>query len=38
MVVFHGGKVFVLEFKMAGEDEAPQAALGRAMKQMRDGG
>ena len=38
MVVFHGGKVFVLEFKMAGEDEAPQAALDRAMKQMRERG
>ena len=36
MVVFHGGKVFVLEFKMAKEGEAPESALDRAMKQMRD--
>ena len=38
MVVFHGGKVFVLEFKMVGEGQKPEAALDRAMKQMRDRG
>ncbi len=38
MVVFHGGKVFVLEFKMAAEGEAPEAALDRAMAQMRERG
>ena len=38
MVVFHGGKVFVLEFKMAKEGEAAKSALDRAMKQMRDRG
>ena len=38
MVVFHGGKVFVLEFKMAGEGEAADTVLDRAMEQMRDRG
>ncbi len=38
MVVFHGGKVFVLEFKMAKENEAAETALDDAMKQMRDRG
>ena len=38
MVVFHGGKVFVLEFKIVGEGQKPQAALDRAMKQMRERG
>ena len=38
MVVFHGGKVFVLEFKMVGEGETSEAALDRAMKQMRERG
>ena len=38
MVVFHGGKVFVLEFKMTEEGEAPDTALDRAMEQMRDRG
>ena len=38
MVVFHGGKVFVLEFKMVAEGETSEAALDRAMKQMRERG
>ena len=38
MVVFHGGKVFVLEFKMAGEGEAADTALDRAINQMRERG
>ena len=38
MVVFHGGKVFVLEFKMAKESEAAETALDHAMKQMRERG
>ena len=38
MVVFHGDKVFVLEFKKADEGEAPAAALDRAIKQMRERG
>ncbi len=36
MTVFHDGQVFVLEFKMAGEGEAPEAALDRALRQMRE--
>ena len=38
MVVFHEAKVFVLEFKMAGEGEAPESALDRAINQMRERG
>ena len=38
MVVFRGGKVFVLEFKMAKDGEAADSALDRAMTQMRDRG
>ena len=38
MVVFHGGKVFVLEFRMVAEGETSEAALDRAMKQMRERG
>ena len=38
MAVFHGGKVFVLEFKMVAEGETSEAALDRAMKQMRERG
>ena len=38
MTVFHGGQVFVLEFKMADEGEAPEAALDRALMQMRERG
>ena len=36
MVVFHGGKDFVLEFKMTKEGEAAETALDRAMEQMRE--
>ena len=35
MVVFHGGQVFVLEFKMAEGEGDGEEALGRAMAQMR---
>ncbi len=35
MVVFHGGQVFVLEFKMAEGEGDTEEALGRAMAQMR---
>ena len=38
MVVFHGGQVFVLEFKVAADEGDTEAALGRAMGQMRDRG
>ena len=38
MVVFHGSKDFVLEFKMTKEGEAAETALDRAMEQMRDRG
>ena len=38
MVVFRGGKVFVLEFKMAKEGEAADAALDRAINQMQERG
>jgi len=38
MVVFHAGQVFVLEFKMAADGEPPEAALDRAIKQMRQRG
>ncbi|MYF12473.1 MAG: AAA family ATPase [Gammaproteobacteria bacterium] len=38
MVVFHGGRVFVLEFKMAAEGEAAESALDRALAQMRERG
>ncbi len=38
MVMFYGGKVFVLEFKMAKEGEAADLALDRAMKQIRERG
>ena len=38
MVVFFEAKVFVLEFKMAGEGEAPESVLDRAIKQMRERG
>jgi len=38
MVVFHASQVFVLEFKMAADGEPPQAALDRAIQQMRERG
>lgn len=38
MVVFHDGQVFVLEFKMAADEGDAEAALDRAMGQMRDRG
>ena len=38
MVVFHGGQVFVLEFKMAEEDGETAAVMERAMVQMRERG
>ena len=38
MVLLHGGQVFVLEFKMAGEGEDAKAAMSRAMKQIRERG
>ena len=38
MVLLHRGQVFVLELKMAREGEKTEAAMARAMKQMRDRG
>ncbi len=38
MVVFRGGQVFVLEFKMAAEGEDGEAALDAALVQMRERG
>ena len=38
MVLLHGGQVFVLEFKMAEENEETEAALDRAMAQIRGRG
>ena len=38
MVLLHGGQVFVMEFKMAEEDEETEAALDRAISQIRDRG
>ena len=38
MVVFHGGQIFVLEFKMAEDEDDTEASLARAMAQMRDRG
>ena len=35
MVLLHGGQVFVMEFKMAGENEETEAALDRAIGQIR---
>ena len=35
MVLRHGGQVFVLEFKMAREGESAEAALARALAQIR---
>ena len=36
MVVFHGGQVFVLEFKMAKDEVDTEETLDRAMAQMRE--
>ena len=38
MVLLHRGQVFVLEFKMARKGEKTEAAMARAMRQMRDRG
>ena len=38
MVLLHGGQVFVIEFKMAGAGEDPEAAVSRAMRQIRERG
>ncbi len=38
MVVLHGGRVFVLEFKMAPDRAGVDAAVGRALSQMRERG
>ena len=38
MVLLHGGQVFALEFKMAGEGEDEAAAVGRAVQQIRERG
>ena len=38
MVLLHGGQVFVLEFKMARDGEGADAALARAMAQIRERG
>ena len=38
MVLLHGGQVFVMECKMAGESERAEAAVARAMTQMRERG
>ena len=38
MVVLHGGRVFVLEFKMAADREGLDAAMERALSQMRERG
>lgn len=38
MVIHHGSQVFVLEFKMAKEDEETDTALTRALTQIRDRG
>ncbi len=36
--LLHGGQVFVMEFKMAEENEETEAALDRAISQIRDRG
>ena len=38
MVLLHGGQVFIMEFKMAEGNEAAEAALDRAISQIRDRG
>ncbi|MCY4041378.1 MAG: PD-(D/E)XK nuclease domain-containing protein, partial [Gammaproteobacteria bacterium] len=38
MVLLRGGQVFALEFKMAGEGEDEAAAVGRAVRQIRERG
>ena len=38
MVLLHGGQVFVMEFKTAEEGEETEAALDRAISQIRDRG
>ena len=38
MVLLHGGQVFILEFKMARNDEDADAAMVRAMAQIRERG
>ena len=38
MVLLHGGQVFVMEFKTAEENEETEAALDRAISQIRDRG
>ena len=38
MVLLHGGQVFVLEFKMAEAGEDAEAAMSRAMRQIRERG
>ncbi len=38
MVLLHGGRVFVLEFKMAAEGEDAEAAVSRALRQIREKG
>ena len=38
MVLLHGGQVFALEFKMAREGEDEAAAVGRAVRQIRERG
>ncbi len=38
MVLLHGGQVFAMEFKMAEEYEETEAALDRAISQIRDRG
>ena len=38
MVLLHGGQVFVLELKMAEAGEDPEAAMSRAMRQIRERG
>ncbi len=38
MVVFHGGQVFVMEFKVVEDESAVQAAMEEALEQMRERG
>ena len=38
MVVFHGGQVFVFEFKMAGGEGDSDSAAAKAIEQMRGKG
>ena len=38
MVLLHGSKVFVFEFKMVGEGESPESALDQAMTQIHERG